>query len=82
MEENTLTIEILGGGIAWLDTGTHESLLSASNFVKTIQSQQGLMIACLEEIAFNNKWINKKQLMRAVKFYGNCSYSDYIKKLF
>ena len=76
-----LSAELIGRGGAWLDTGSIEDFYKTSAFVSAIENRQGFKIACLEEIAFNNKWISKKQLLRAVKFYGNCSYSHYIKKL-
>ena len=76
-----LSAELIGRGGAWLDTGSIEDFYKTSAFVSAIENRQGFKIACLEEIAFNNKWINKKQLLRAVKFYGNCAYSNYIKKL-
>ncbi len=71
----------IGRGGAWLDTGTIDDFYKTSAFVSSIENRQGLKIACLEEIAFMNKWINKKDIKRAVKFYGNCKYSDYLKKL-
>ena len=80
-KQNKLSAEFLGRGGAWLDTGSIEDFYKTSAFVSAIENRQGFKIACLEEIAFNNKWIDKKQLINAVKFYGNCSYSDYIKKL-
>ena len=76
-----LSADLIGRGGAWLDTGSIEDYYKTSAFVSAIENRQGLKIACLEEIAFNNKWINKKQLKNAIMFYGNCSYSDYIKKL-
>ena len=78
---NQLNVELLGRGFAWLDTGTHDSLIEAGHFVQTVEHRQGLKIACLEEIAFNNNWINKKQIAQSVKFYGNCEYSKYLSKL-
>ena len=72
---------MLGRGFAWLDTGTHDSLLEASQFVQTIEHRQGLKIACLEEIAFLNKWIGKSEVLKKIKFYGNCDYSNYLKKI-
>tara|TARA_B100001057_G_scaffold459641_1_gene509988 strand:+ start:1014 stop:1877 length:864 start_codon:yes stop_codon:yes gene_type:complete len=81
LKEKKLSAELIGRGGAWLDTGSIEDFYKTSAFVSAIENRQGFKIACLEEIAFNNKWINKKQLLRAVKFYGNCSYSHYIKKL-
>ena len=81
LKNNKLSAELIGRGGAWLDTGSIEDFYKTSAFVSAIENRQGFKIACLEEIAFNNKWIDKKQLISAVKFYGNCSYSDYIKKL-
>lgn len=60
LENGKLTVEMLGRGFAWLDTGTHESLLQASQFVETIETRQGFKVACLEEIAFANGWLTKK----------------------
>ena len=80
-KKNKLSAEFIGRGGAWLDTGSIEDFYKTSAFVSAIENRQGFKIACLEEIAFNNKWIDKKQLISAVKFYGNCSYSNYIKKL-
>ena len=81
LKDKKLSAELIGRGGAWLDTGSIEDFYKTSAFVSAIENRQGFKIACLEEIAFNNKWINKKQLLKAVKFYGNCTYSDYIKKL-
>ena len=76
-----LEVHKFGRGHAWLDTGTHDSLLEASQFVATLEHRQGLKIACLEEIALNNKWISKNEIIKALKFYGNCEYSNYLKKI-
>ena len=81
LKNKKLSAELIGRGGAWLDTGSIEDFYKTSAFVSAIENRQGFKIACLEEIAFNNKWINKKQLKNAIMFYGNCSYSDYIKKL-
>ena len=81
LRNKKLSGELIGRGGAWLDTGSIEDFYKTSAFVSAIENRQGFKIACLEEIAFNNKWINKKQLKNAIMFYGNCSYSDYIKKL-
>ena len=81
LENNSLNVEVLGRGFAWLDTGTHNSLIEASQFVQTVEHRQGYKIACLEEIAFNNKWIGKKEILDAIHFYGKCDYTNYIKKL-
>ena len=76
-----LSVQHLGRGSAWLDTGTFENMNDASMFVKNIEQRQGFKIACLEEIALFNKWITKKNLMESIKFYGNCEYSKYLKKI-
>ena len=81
MEAGKLHVELLGRGIAWLDTGTHDSLLEAADFVRTIQHRQGLKIACLEEIAFMQEWIDAGQLERLVTGLGKTSYAEYLKKL-
>ena len=76
-----LSAEIIGRGGAWLDTGSIEDFYKTSNFVSSVENRQGFKIACIEEIAFNNKWINKKNILNAIKFYGNCDYSKYLKNL-
>ncbi len=76
-----LSAEFLGRGGAWLDTGSIEDYYKTSAFVQAIENRQGLKIACLEEIALLNKWISKSQVMKQVKFYGNCEYSNYLKKI-
>ncbi len=73
-----LHVELLGRGVAWLDTGTHESLLQASSFVETIQERQGLKIACLEEIAYRNGAITREDLLRTGKEMGKSSYGEYL----
>ena len=73
--------DVIGRGAAWLDTGTIDDFYKTSAFVEAIENRQGLKIACIEEIAFNNKWIGKKQIKDSIKFYGNCEYSIYLKKL-
>ena len=79
--KNQLFADLIGRGGAWLDTGSMDDFYKTSTFVSSIENQQGLKIACLEEIAFNNKWINKRNIKNAIKFYGNCEYSKYLKKL-
>jgi glucose-1-phosphate thymidylyltransferase len=79
--KNQLFADLIGRGGAWLDTGSMDDFYKTSNFVSAIENRQGLKIACLEEIAFNNKWINKKHLKQSIKFYGNCDYSKYLAKL-
>ena len=73
--------EFLGRGGAWLDTGSIKDFYDTSAFVSAIESRQGLKIACLEEIAFNYKWIDKNDINNAINFYGNCIYSKYLKRL-
>ena len=76
-----LSADIIGRGGAWLDTGSIEDFYKTSAFVSAIENRQGFKIACLEEIALNNKWISKKQIFKAINFYGNCEYSNYLRKL-
>ena len=71
----------LGRGFAWLDTGSHQSLLDAGNFVRTIEERQGLKIACLEEISFNKGWIDENNLMKQIEKFNNSPYSNYLKIL-
>ena len=79
LDQGTLQVEQLGRGFAWLDTGTHETLLAASHFVETIETRQGYKIACLEEIAFNNGWLTESQLMTLGTSLGkNNSYGLYL----
>tara|TARA_E500000178_G_scaffold269090_1_gene266866 strand:+ start:259 stop:1125 length:867 start_codon:yes stop_codon:yes gene_type:complete len=80
-KNNSLKVEQIGRGGSWLDTGTAKDLFDASLFVSTIEKRQGLKIACLEEIAFRNKWITRNSIIKSIKFYGNCDYSNYLKKL-
>ena len=80
-KKKQLKAEFLGRGGAWLDAGTIEDYYDTTSFVAAIEKRQGFKIACLEEIAFKNKWINKKNLLESVKFYGNCDYSKYLKRL-
>jgi len=81
LEGNELSVEILGRGFAWLDTGTHESLLEASHFVHTIEKRQGFKVACLEEIAYNSGWISTAQLSAQAERLGKTGYGQYLKKL-
>ena len=80
-KRNKLSAEYIGRGGAWLDTGSIEDFYKTSNFVSSIENLQGFKIACLEEISLNNKWINKKIVQQSIKFYGNCEYSNYLKKI-
>ena len=79
--KNQLSADLIGRGGAWLDTGSMEDFYKTTTFVSAIENRQGLKIACLEEIAFNNKWTQKKHLKQSIKFYGNCEYSNYLSKL-
>ena len=81
LEQKQLTVEMLGRGFAWLDTGTHESLLEASHFVHTIEQRQGLKVACLEEIAFNNLWITPEILASQAEKLKKTGYGQYLTKL-
>ena len=76
-----LSADLIGRGGAWLDSGSIEDFYKTSSFVSTIENRQGFKIACLEEIAHNNKWIGKKEIKNAIQFYGNCEYSNYLKKI-
>jgi len=81
MQENRLQVELLGRGFAWLDTGTHESLLEASNYIATIEHRQGLKIACLEEIAYIKGFITKEQLIKLGNELKNNQYGKYLLKI-
>ena len=76
-----LNAEIIGRGGTWLDTGSIKDFNNASNFVATIENRQGFKVGCIEEISFNNKWINKKDIKKAINFYGNCEYSEYLNSI-
>ena len=76
-----LSADFISRGGAWLDTGSIEDFYNTSAFVSALENRQGLKIACLEEIAFNNHWINKKNILNAIKFYGKCNYSHYLATL-
>lgn len=81
MERKNLYVEIFGRGFAWLDTGTHRSLLDAGIFVETIESRQGFKIACLEEIAWNNGWLTDEQVLNSAKKLSKNSYGDYLRDI-
>jgi glucose-1-phosphate thymidylyltransferase len=81
LEQKTLNVEMLGRGFAWLDTGTHDSLLEASHFVHTIEQRQGLKVACLEEIAYHNGWITAEQLGTQADALKKTGYGQYLQKL-
>ena len=78
LERGDLNVELLGRGFAWLDTGTHESLLEAAHFVETIEKRQGYKIACLEEIALNNGWLSKQQLLKTGRSMHKNAYGQYL----
>jgi glucose-1-phosphate thymidylyltransferase len=81
LKRGDLRVERFGRGFAWLDTGTHESLLEASQYVQTIEHRQGLKVACLEEIAYHQGWINKEQLLSQAQAFGKTGYGQYLYKL-
>ena len=76
-----LTADLIGRGGAWLDTGSIEDFYKTSAFVSAIENRQGFKIACLEEVSLNKRWISKKEIKKSIKFYGNCEYSSYLRKL-
>ena len=80
-KQNKLSAEVIGRGGAWLDTGSIEDYYKTIAFVQAVENRQGLKIACLEEIALLNNWIKKNQILNSIKFYGNCEYSKYLRKL-
>ena len=81
LEKNKLQVEVLGRGFAWLDTGTHKSLIQAGQYVQTIEENQGIKIACLEEIAYRKGFVTKEQLAKHIKPYKNNEYFNYVKRL-
>ena len=81
LKKKQLNVETFGRGFAWLDTGTPDSLLNANNFIATVENRQGLKIACLEEIAFNNKWISKEELKKLKDLISSGPYKDYLIKI-
>ena len=80
LKQGNLKVELMGRGYAWLDTGTHESLLEASNYIQTIENRQGLKVACLEEIAFEKGYISREQLLRLAEPFKNNGYGQYLLK--
>ena len=80
-KKNKLNAKMIGRGGVWLDTGSIKDYYSASNFISTIENRQGFKIACIEEIALKNNWINKFEIKKSILFYGRCEYSNYLKKL-
>lgn len=81
LEKNRLRVEVLGRGTAWLDTGTHDSLHAAASFVQVIEQRQGLKIACIEEIAWRNRWIDGEQVERLAEELGKTPYAEYLRQL-
>ncbi len=81
LQKGKLNMEVLGRGFAWLDTGTHDSLLEASNFIQAIENRQGLKVACLEEIAFKNKWISQAKLKERALLFSKTAYGEYLQNL-
>jgi glucose-1-phosphate thymidylyltransferase len=81
LKRGDLQVERFGRGFAWLDTGTHDSLLDASQYVQTIEHRQGLKVACLEEIAYEKNWINREQLLERARYFGKTGYGQYLAKL-
>jgi glucose-1-phosphate thymidylyltransferase len=80
-KNNELSADFIGRGGAWLDTGSIDDYYKTIAFVQAIENRQGFKIACIEEIALTNKWIGKKEILKSIKFYGNCGYSKYLNKL-
>jgi len=81
LKNKSLKSEFMGRGSAWLDTGNATNLFNASQYIAAIEERQGLKIACIEEISYQNKWISKKQILKRISFYGKCDYSNYLKKI-
>ena len=81
LDRGELTVEVLGRGMAWLDTGTHDSLLQASNFIEAIESRQGMKVACPEEIAFGMDYIDREELNALISNMGDTGYADYLRNL-
>ena len=81
LKNKSLKSEFMGRGSAWLDAGNTTNLFNASQYIAAIEARQGLKIACIEEISYQNKWISKKQILKRISFYGKCNYADYLKKI-
>jgi glucose-1-phosphate thymidylyltransferase len=81
LKQKRLRVQLMGRGYAWLDTGTHQSLADATNFVRAIVERQGLQMSCIEEIAWNRGWIDDTQLKKLAADYGKSSYGDYLRRL-
>ena len=82
LDDSALSVETMGRGYAWLDTGTHSTLLDAANFVRTLVSRQGMQVCCPEEIAFRNGWISREELAKLASTYGKNAYGEYLSQLF
>ena len=80
-KNNNLSFEHIGRGAVWSDAGKIDDMTNVSNFVESVEKVQGIKIACLEEISLSKKWIEKKNILKNIKFYGNCEYSNYLKKI-
>ncbi len=81
LERGTLSVEVMNRGYAWLDTGTHDSLMEAGHFVQTIEKRQGFKVACLEEIAYAQNWISNEQLLERAEFYSKTDYGKYLRQV-
>jgi len=81
LEQGNLNVEMLGRGFAWLDTGTHDSLLEAGNFIRTIETRQGMQIACLQEIAYERGWMSAEEVRKSIKDMMKTSYGQYLNHL-
>jgi glucose-1-phosphate thymidylyltransferase len=81
LESGKLNVQPMGRGIAWLDAGTHESLLQAANFIEAVEERQGIMISCPEEVAYRMGFITKEKLIEAIKFFQNNTYGKYLQRL-
>jgi glucose-1-phosphate thymidylyltransferase len=81
LDRGELEVELLGRGFAWLDTGTHDSLIEASQFIHTIEKRQGMKVACLEEIAFRNKWLSADEIANQAELLQKTAYGEYLKML-
>ena len=81
LDRGRLTVQLLGRGFAWLDTGTHSNLLEAANFIEAVEKRQGFKIACLEEIAWHNRWLDTDELRNAGRRLGKTDYGKYLQEL-
>ncbi len=81
LERDQLEVELLGRGVAWLDTGTHEALLQAANFIQAVQVRQGLRVSCPEEIGWRNGWLSREQLLLRAELLSNNPYGEYLRQI-